>query len=65
MLQSSLEDAIRGVPVTQNELSLMSKPPPETIIIIPQFVADPRTRESMFEIVKTTHICRTCGPQFS
>ena len=44
--------------VAHNELGLMSKLPPETLIAISEFVANPRSRESMFEIVKMTHICQ-------
>jgi hypothetical protein len=57
-LHSALEKAVRSVVVAQNELSLINKLPPETIITVSEFVAEPRTRESMFEIVKMTHICQ-------
>ena len=56
-LRSSLENATRSVIVTHNELILVNKLPPEILIIISEFVAEPRSRESMFEIVKLTHVC--------
>ena len=58
VLCHSLENAVRSVLAAQNELSLISKLPPETLVAVSEFVADPRTRESMFEIVKLTHICQ-------
>ena len=57
-LHSSLEDAVRSVVVARNELNLITKLPPETLTNISEFVAEPRTRESVFEIVKMTHVCR-------
>jgi hypothetical protein len=57
-LRSSLENAVRSVIVAQNEFSLMNKIPPETLITISEFVAGPRTRKSMLDIVKMTHICQ-------
>ena len=50
--------AIRSVAIAQNELSLISKLPPETLVNISEFVVEPRTRESMSEIVKMTHVCQ-------
>ena len=44
--------------VAQNELSLITKLPPETVIAISEFVAEPRTRKSTFEVVKMTQICQ-------
>ena len=58
MLHSSIGNAIRSVVVAQNEFSPISKLPPETLVYITGFVLEPRTRESMFEIVKMTHICQ-------
>ena len=58
MLHSSIGNAVRSVVVAQNESSLISKLPPETLANISEFVARPRTRESMFEIVKMTHVCQ-------
>jgi hypothetical protein len=58
VLQSSLENAVRSVVVAQNELSPISKLPPETLITISEFIAEPGTRLSMFEIVKLTHTCQ-------
>ena len=55
-LRSSLESVARSVVVTRNEFSLMCKLPPGTLVTISEFVAEPRTRESVFEIVKMTHI---------
>jgi len=57
-LRSSLESAARSVVVTHNEFSLISKLPPETLLKISEFIVNPRTRESVFEIVKMTHICQ-------
>ena len=57
-LHSSLENTAGSVTVALNELTLASKLPPETLAAISEFVAEPRTRESMFEIVKMTHICQ-------
>ena len=57
-LGSSLESAARSVVVTHNEFSLITKLSPGTLVKISEFVADPRTRESAFEIVKMTHICQ-------
>ena len=57
-LRSSLESAIRSVIVAQNELSLISKLPPETLTTISEFVAEPRSQKSTLEIVKLTHVCR-------
>jgi len=57
-LRTSLENAVRSVVVSQNEFSLISKLPPETLANISEFIAEPRTRESMFEIVKMTHVCQ-------
>ena len=36
----------------------MNKLSPGTLVKVSEFVADPRTRESVFEIVKMTHICQ-------
>ena len=58
MLYSSIGNAIRSVVVAQNEFTLIRKLPPETLVDITGFVLEPRTRESMFEIVKMTHICK-------
>ena len=58
ILHSSLENAIRSVVVAQNELSLVNKLPPETIIIISEFIAESRSRKSIFDLVKMTHICQ-------
>jgi len=58
MLHSSIGDAVRSIVVAENEFSLISKLPPETLANISEFVAEPRTRESMFEIVKMTHVCQ-------
>lgn len=58
ILHSSLEDAIKSVVVAQNELSLINKLPPETIIIISEFIIEPGSRKSIFELVKMTHICQ-------
>ena len=58
VLCHSLENAVRSVLVAQNELGLISKLPPETLVAISEFVAEPRTRESLFEIVKLTHVCQ-------
>jgi len=57
MLHSSIGNAVRSIVVAQNEFSPIIKLPPETLVNISEFVAEPRTRESMFEIVKMTHIC--------
>ena len=57
VLCHSLENAVRSALVAQNELSLISKLPPETLVAISEFVAEPMTRETIFEIVKLTHIC--------
>ena len=57
-LRSSFENATRSVTAAHNELSPINKLPPETLATISEFVAEPRTRESMFEIVKLTHVCQ-------
>jgi len=57
-LHTSIKNAVRSVVVAQSESSLIGRLPPETLVDISEFVAEPRTRESMFEIVKMTHICR-------
>ncbi|KAF9781575.1 hypothetical protein BJ322DRAFT_1077010 [Thelephora terrestris] len=53
-----LKNATRSVVVAQNESSPISKLPPRIIITISELVAEPRTRESMFELVKMTHVCQ-------
>jgi len=57
-LQSSLENAIKSINVAWNELSPTSKLPPETLATISKFIVEPRTLESMFEIMKMTHVCQ-------
>ena len=57
-LHSSLENVVRSVVIVRNELNLATNLPPETLINIFELVAEPRTRESMFEIVKMTHVCQ-------
>lgn len=44
--------------MAQNEFSPINKLPPEIMADISEFVAEPKTRESMFEVVKMTHVCR-------
>jgi len=57
-LHSSLGNVARSLLAAQNELTLINMFPPEILITISQFVVQPRTRNSMFELVKMTHICQ-------
>ena len=58
VLHSSLENAIGRVIAAQNGLSVIGELPPETVVTIVEFVMGQRTRESMFELVKMTHVCQ-------
>ena len=55
---SSLKDPVRADFPADREFSLVNKLPPEIIIAISEFVVEPRTRGSMFKLVKMTHVCR-------
>lgn len=57
-LLTSLENAARRVIAARNEFSLVGKLPSKTLITIFEFVAEPRTRESTFKLVKMTHVCQ-------
>ena len=57
-LHTSIKNAVRSVSATQNEFSPIGRLPPETLVNISEFVTAPRTRESVFEIVKMSHICQ-------
>ena len=45
-----------SVAAARNEFSPTGKLPPETLTNISEFIAEPRTRESMFGIVEMTHV---------